>query len=129
MCTELNFENANIAKYEFPNKIVWADNPTFKSNGLLSLNITCLTGVTVRCLLLSALGVIKPFFAESTNHLNYFLLLLRDSIIRKFFSNEFYSQQHFDREVRYFLVDKLPDRQIRRSECFEFPLHSSDLTE
>ena len=111
---------------QFPKKIVWSDEATFKLNGSINRhNFTYwaadnphvtvehhanLPGITVSCGL-SAFGLIGPFFFDHTvNCANYLNLLLEYAMPRMqemFRNEECYFQQdgapfHYHRDVRAF---------------------------
>ncbi|XP_076316060.1 uncharacterized protein LOC143228684 isoform X1 [Tachypleus tridentatus] len=137
---------------EFPLKIVWSDEATFKLNGSINRhNCTYwatenphvteehhlnLSGVTVWCGL-SARGLIGPFFFQDTitglNYLNMLQEFAMPRIQEQFGEEECFFQQdgtppHFHRDVRAYLDASMPDRWIGRRGGVEFPARSPDLT-
>ncbi|XP_076305614.1 uncharacterized protein LOC143222676 [Tachypleus tridentatus] len=137
---------------QFPNKIAWSDEATFKLNGLVNrYNCTYwapqnpyvtveqqvnLPGVKVWCGL-SAFGVTGPFCFENTVTGFVYLNLLQESVVPRirgqFRDEEFYFQHdgappHYHRNVRAYLDENLPNRWIGRRGSTEFPSRSPDLT-
>ncbi|XP_076322031.1 uncharacterized protein LOC143231372 [Tachypleus tridentatus] len=137
---------------EFPLKIVWSDEATFKLNGSINRhNCTYwatenshvteehhlnLPGVIVWCGL-SARGLIGPFFFQDTvtglNYLNILQEFAMPRIQEQFGEEECFFQQdgappHFHRDVGAYLDASTPDRWIGRRGSVEFLARSPDLT-
>ena len=137
---------------EFPHKIIWSDEATFKLNGSINRHncsywalenphVTVerhlnLPGITVWCGL-SARGLIGPFFFESTVTGLHYLHMLQEFVMprlqEQFGDTEFFFQQdgappHFHRDVRTYLDENMQNRWIGRRGTVEYPPRSPDLT-
>ena len=137
---------------QFPKKIVWSDEATFKLNGSINRHnctywaadnphVTVehhvnLPGITVWCGL-SAFGLIGPFFFDDTmNGANYLNLLQEYAMPRMqvmFRNEEWYFQQdgappHYHHNVRAYLDCHLPNRWVGQRGSIKYPPRSPDLT-
>jgi transposase len=146
------FLNMVADDYSLPDRIVWADEATFKLNGHVNRH-NCVyyavenphivitqemnaPGVTAWMGIWSG-GLIGPFFFRDTVTAHSYLEKLRREIVPAIVhqmdsTTIFYMHDgappHYAQSVRQFLDEKFPDRWIGRRGPIEWPARSPDLT-